>query len=411
MWSFLQKDRSCSGGGGDDSVIPSTAATLAEKQRETASTLREAQHALHGGAYEEPSRATFKALAAKANAASKSALSARRKPTPEETAAIKAYADIYEARRQHTNAGQAENVTRGKKLADDAQAYMKAHPEEQQLWSRNYVTGERMQYAAKDATAHHADQLQKFHQNFYDWEAKEKPDRAWFRDLNNRLIDTARKHVIPGGLLDRVLPQHDPGYVGRQGDPILDAVSSVGTAANSAVASTGVGAASTGLAGLAHRAGFAASAEQTPSATEQVSAPPTAKEPNDLVVDDGGKGNQGGGTAEIERLRLQRAQAKVRKWALKASVKKGGAVPVEDAADDDDDEDDDDIVGGGAGLDGGSRSSGYMQLAAATARAKDRLPKGFNPRRMHRTSDNLEALREEWMTWPRKRGQFRKPTG
>ena len=322
MFSFLKAALPQNSGGGGQS----TPVTLREKQRATEDTLDAAREHLHGGAAppgvaggaravagaalpEGPPPdefAKFKALSKKANAASTAALSARRKPTPEEAAAIKAYADAYEARRARTNAGQAENVARGKVLADEAAAYMKAHPEEQQLTSRNYVTGERMQYATKDAAAHHADQLEKFHQHFYDWEREKRPDQAWFRDLNNRLIGTVRKHVNPGGLLDRVLPQQDPAYHGREGDFLLDGVSKAGDAMNGAFATTGVGST---MQGLASRAGYGGlRAEDAPTggsdvASTQLSAPPTAKEPNDLMLPSG-KGERGGSakSAYIARL-------------------------------------------------------------------------------------------------------------
>lgn len=317
MWGFLEPSGLAGGSSGS---------SLAERRSGTAQELARARSALHGGfgstnARRPPARpsappvprnptparpasapaaaaapvaapvvtpaapatvapmseaARFKALAQRSNAAAAAARAAKRKPTAAEAADIKAYADAYNARRSGQNESLAPQVAEGQARAAAAKAYADAHPEESLHTAFDPVTRKRVFFNAADRDAVHADMEARAYDEKYEKEKRDNPTNAWFRDLNQRLINGVRRHVAPGGVLDKWLPQpyaHYDRHMSKD-DFILNGVSRGMDMGSDAIEQE-----------MAARN----------AAQDQLAAPPTAKDPNSLVLyDDSGKGEAGG---------------------------------------------------------------------------------------------------------------------
>lgn len=209
MWSFLSEQ------GGATSSNEGTS-DLKEKVRETKAVLKKERAELHGGA-PALSNDEFKALAAASNAAGTAAQKGRRKPTASESAAIRTYRDAYESRRKTQDAaywtpkqraiaeaGRQASLRSQKDLAENPQVAFRTPDGKRHVVRQN-------EYKDKEAAA------------FSDWEKNNNPTGYWIRhNLNERLIDVARRFAPEGSMLDSVLPQKSglPGEYGVVGQAI-----------------------------------------------------------------------------------------------------------------------------------------------------------------------------------------------
>lgn len=310
MWDFLQPVQPCRTGG---SSHPSGSATasLSRKADLTASTLSEARGSLYGGKVdprarwqqqEKPAAASapprvpppsapappatapqppvrppaakkpmtekqrMKALADRAMAASKAALSAGRAPNAQEKADMQAYKDAYEGRRTTEVENNRGMVEEGARKAKAAQEYADAHPELQTHTAWDKDNG-RVYFQGDEKEALQADHDKRMWEHMWEQERQTDPTSAFFRDMNSRLIDAARKHVVPGGFLDKVLPQQYQHYT-RQPNKMLDsAFGAFDQLASTALPSFGE--------------------EEDNPAAEQEAVGPTPKDPNTLMLEDG----------------------------------------------------------------------------------------------------------------------------